>query len=74
MSIAILDHGPRSERHSERKERQQVIGDPVLAAACHEAARAVASIVLSVPFAYADIGLGEAGLSGGSVVGDGKPC
>jgi len=50
----------------------QVFTDPVLATACHEAAHAVASILLGVPFAYAEIGPDEAG-GEGRVAGDGKP-
>ena len=38
---------------------KQVIADPVLAAACHQAAHAVAGILLGIPFAFAEIGPGE---------------
>lgn len=57
----------------EMKERMQAVADPVLATACHQAAHAVASILLDVPFAHAEIGSGDAGLVGGRVVADGRP-
>jgi len=44
----------------EEKETKQVTQDPVLATACHEAAHAVAGILLGVPFAGAEIGSGDA--------------
>ena len=58
----------------EEKETKQVTQDPVLATACHEAAHAVASILFGVPFAYAEIGPGDASLGGGRAVADGRPC
>ena len=54
----------------EEKETKQVTQDPVLATACHEAAHAVAGILLGVPFAGAEIGSGDAA---GRLVVDGKP-
>ena len=54
----------------EGKELKQVTADPVLAAACHQAAHAVAGILLGIPFACAEIGSGDA--AGGLVV-DGQP-
>jgi len=57
----------------EMKERMQAVADPVLATACHQGAHAVASILLDVPFAHAEIGSGDAGLGGGRVVADGRP-
>jgi hypothetical protein len=57
----------------DRKEMKLVIADPVLATACHQAAHAVACILLGVPFACAEIGPDEAA-GGGRVVVDGTPC
>ena len=48
----------------EMKERMQAVADPELATACHQAAHAVASILLDVPFAHAEIGSGDASLGG----------
>jgi len=56
----------------ERNEMREVIADPVLAIACHQAAHAVAGILLGVPFAGAEIGSGEAAGVGRLVV-EGKP-
>ena len=56
----------------EGKEAKQVARDPVLAAACHQAAHAVAGILLGVPFACAEIGPGGAA-GGGRLVVDGRP-
>jgi hypothetical protein len=56
----------------EDKETMNVIRDPVLATACHEAAPAVASIMLGIPFLYAEVGC-DADRGGGRVVVDGKP-
>jgi hypothetical protein len=56
----------------EEKETKQVAQDPVLAAACHAAAHAVAGILLGVPFAGAEIGSGDAAGRGRLVV-DGRP-
>jgi hypothetical protein len=56
----------------EGKELKHVNADPVLAAACHEAAHAVAGILLGVPFAGAEIGSGDAAGRGRLVV-DGRP-
>jgi hypothetical protein len=55
----------------EMKERMQAVADPVLATACHQAAHAVASILLDVPFAHAEIGSGDAA---GRLIVEGKPC
>jgi hypothetical protein len=44
----------------EEKEAKQVSRDPLLAAACHQAAHAVAGILLGVPFACAETGSGDA--------------
>ena len=52
----------------ERNETREVIADPVLAAACHEAAHAVAGILLGVPFVCAEIGPG--GAAGGGFASD----
>ena len=57
----------------EEEVTRQVICDPVLATACHEAAHAVASILLGSAFVYAEIGPYDAGLGGGTVAVDGKP-
>jgi hypothetical protein len=54
----------------ERNEMREVIADPVLAAACHQAAHAVAGILLGIPFACAEIGSGDAA---GRLVVDGRP-
>jgi hypothetical protein len=56
----------------EEKETKQVAQDPVLAAACHASAHAVAGILLGVPFAGAEIGSGDAAGRGRLVV-DGRP-
>ena len=56
----------------ERVELKQVAADPVLAAACHVAAHAVAGILLGIPFACAEIGPGGAAGVGRLVV-EGKP-
>jgi len=57
----------------EMKERMQAVADPVLATACHQAAHAVAGILLGVPFAGAEIGAcGAAG--GGRLVVDSRPA
>jgi hypothetical protein len=53
----------------EEKEAKQVITDPVLAVACHQAAHAVLGILLGIPFACAEID--PAG--GGRLVVDGRP-
>ena len=53
------------------KELKHVNADPVLAAACHAAAHAVAGILLGVPFAGAEIGSGDAAGRGRLVV-DGR--
>jgi len=52
------------------RELKQVNGDPALAAACHQAAHAVAAILLGVPFACAETG--SAGVAGRLVV-EGRP-
>jgi hypothetical protein len=54
----------------EGKELKQVNGDPALAAACHQAAHAVAGILLGVPFACAETGFGG---EAGRLVVDGEP-
>ncbi|MBZ5669226.1 MAG: hypothetical protein LAO04_05805 [Acidobacteriia bacterium] len=54
----------------EEKETKQVTQDPVLAAACHAAAHAIAGILLGVPFAGAEIGSGDAA---GRLIVEGKP-
>jgi hypothetical protein len=51
---------------------KRAVADPVLAIACHEAAHAVAGILLGIPFACAEIGTGTAAGVGRLVV-DGKP-
>ena len=56
----------------EEQETKQVTQDPVLATACHQAAHAVAGILLGVPFAGAEIGSGNAA-GGGRLVVDDKP-
>jgi hypothetical protein len=53
----------------ERDEMREVIADPVLAIACHQAAHAVAGILVGVPFACAEIGPGGAA---GRLVVDGR--
>jgi hypothetical protein len=54
-----------------RAELKQALADPVLAIACHEAARAVLGILLGVPFDCAEIGTGTAAGVGRLVV-DGR--
>jgi hypothetical protein len=54
----------------EMKERMQAVADPVLAAACHAAAHAIAGILLGVPFAGAEIGSGDAA---GRLIVESKP-
>ncbi len=54
----------------EEKETKQATQNPVLAIACHQAAHAVMSILLDVPFAGAEIGSGDAA---GRLVVEGKP-
>jgi hypothetical protein len=56
----------------EGKDLKQVIADPALAAACHQAAHAVLGILLGVPFDCAEIGPGGAA-GGGRLAVDGRP-
>jgi hypothetical protein len=53
-----------------RNETREVIADPVLEIACHQAAHAIAGILLGIPFACAEIDPGDAA---GRLVVDGKP-
>jgi hypothetical protein len=62
--------GEKGMASGERLELKQVAADPVLATACHQAAHAVAGILLGVTFACAETGPGG---TAGRLVVEGRP-